>query len=410
MMWTRHNWPWKKMNLKGGTCNYNLPWAFYLSASSMQPFVCGYPEILMALATTSSSPGNYPKCWDSARQIASDDYVAVPQAMMQLNQMRIKMPSHQQLHAPGGKVPALPTSLAPRARWTRWSRPFPEIGPWGTSFQSAQLADRFFVWERSYALENMIPPPQANGYQAQGASPFEDWVTHVNTAKRKIRSELSQKYGFGHRRAAEFDALSNVLENGLVPREKRDQLSVEEFWEKYEKPGKPCLIYGVPEKEGWACERWKWEDFFTRFGQSHFKVGKDDHGQTVRLRADYFEQYSRTQQDDSPVYLFDNHFKHEKKAILEDYHVPSYFPDDYMSLCDDRPPYRWVGVGPRRSGTIMHQDPLCTSAWNTLLLGRKLWLLLPPNTPKREPWNRELSVDLGVRLIDLQGLTTFPSK
>ena len=31
-----------------------------------------------------------------------------------------------------------------------------------------------------------------------------------------------------------------------------------------------------------------------RFGQSHFKVGKDDHGQTVRLRADYFEQYTRT--------------------------------------------------------------------------------------------------------------------
>ena len=29
------------------------------------------------------------------------------------------------------------------------------------------------------------------------------------------------------------------------------------------------------------------------------------------------------------------------------------------------------------------QDPLCTSAWNTLLLGRKLWLLLSPDTPKR---------------------------
>eukprot|EP00439_Symbiodinium_sp_Y106_P052631 s37_g7.t1 len=29
------------------------------------------------------------------------------------------------------------------------------------------------------------------------------------------------------------------------------------------------------------------------------------------------------------------------------------------------------------------QDPLCTSAWNTLIRGRKLWLLLPPSTPKR---------------------------
>lgn len=231
----------------------------------------------------------------------------------------------------------------------------------------------------------MNQAPQ-DGYN-QDPLPFEDWVTHVNTAKRKIRSELSledwQKYGFGRRRAHEFEALAFAADTA-VPREKHGELSVEEFWEKYEKPGRPCLIYGVPQQEGWACERWRWDDFFKRFGQSHFKVGKDDHGQTVRLRADYFEQYTRTQQDDSPVYLFDNHFRHEKKAILQDYHVPSYFPDDYMSFCeDDRPPYRWVGVGPPRSGTIMHQDPLCTSAWNTLLLGRKLWLLLAPDTPKR---------------------------
>lgn len=74
-----------------------------------------------------------------------------------------------------------------------------------------------------------------------------------------------------------------------------------------------------------------------RFGQSYFKVGKDDDGDSVRLRADYFECYARTrpgvsklkcftgpprQTDDSPVYLFDNHFKHEKKAILQEYQVP----------------------------------------------------------------------------------------
>ena len=41
--------------------------------------------------------------------------------------------------------------------------------------------------------------------------------------------------------------------------------------------------------------------------------------------------------------------------LILGYDLRSYFPDDYMSLCDDRPPYRWVGVGPRRSGTIMHQ-------------------------------------------------------
>lgn len=87
------------------------------------------------------------------------------------------------------------------------------------------------------------------------------------------------------------------------------------------------------------------------------------------------------------MYVFDSAFDEDRlaKRILSDYRVPSYFSDDLFRLVSEsrRPPYRWFLVGPERSGTTVHTDPLATSAWNTLLVGKKRWVLFPPHVPKR---------------------------
>ena len=91
------------------------------------------------------------------------------------------------------------------------------------------------------------------------------------------------------------------------------------------------------------------------------------------------EQYMHENTDDSPLYVFDSSFDEDSvgKSMLSSFEVPFYFRDDLFSLVGEarRPPYRWFLVGPERSGSNLHIDPLATSAWNTLISGVKRWVM-----------------------------------
>lgn len=57
------------------------------------------------------------------------------------------------------------------------------------------------------------------------------------------------------------------------------------------------------------------------------------------------------------------------------------FAEDFFSFIGggDRPSFRWILVGPQKSGSTFHKDPNSTSAWNALVSGAKKWVMFPPD-------------------------------
>ncbi|KAI9992306.1 hypothetical protein PInf_017699 [Phytophthora infestans] len=133
--------------------------------------------------------------------------------------------------------------------------------------------------------------------------------------------------------------------------------------------------------------------------------------------ADFF-QYASYQHDETPLYIFDARFGEKMPAMLEDYNVQDLkvFKEDFLSVMTSpeedgkvestkavkleaggkkvrkdkkknrapgsiRPDFRWIVIGPQRTGAPWHQDPARTSAWNSLVKGRKRWAIYPPDSP-----------------------------
>ncbi|KAF3320802.1 F-box protein [Carex littledalei] len=165
------------------------------------------------------------------------------------------------------------------------------------------------------------------------------------------------------------------LDNGYL--ERKEDLSQDEFSLNYDGK-KPIMITGLAET--WpARKKWTIEQLVEIYGDTIFRISQKSSKKVTMKFKDYVS-YMHVQHDEDPLYIFDDKFGERAPPLLEDYEVPHLFKDDFFDLLghDQRPPFRWLIIGPERSGASWHVDPGLTSAWNTLLCGRKRWALYPP--------------------------------
>eukprot|EP01034_Spumella_vulgaris_P032769 gene32769-40448_t len=87
--------------------------------------------------------------------------------------------------------------------------------------------------------------------------------------------------------------------------------------------------------------------------------------------------------EESMLYLNDKFFEKTCVEMTRDYTPPKMF-SEYGKIVDTASFARRVLVGAVNTHTYLHVDNLYTSAWNTVVVGSKFWLMIEPKVKTAE--------------------------
>jgi hypothetical protein len=158
--------------------------------------------------------------------------------------------------------------------------------------------------------------------------------------------------------------------------DRRAGLTPAQFRDEYERLNRPVILTDVVPT--WpAYRKWSRAYLAKALGDAPVFVGN------APLPFGAYCAYADAQRDELPLYLFDRDAFSRCPALAADFSPPPHFGEDLFAVLGEtaRPDYRWLIVGPARSGSTFHLDPNATSAWNGVVRGAKRWALYPPGAP-----------------------------
>ena len=221
---------------------------------------------------------------------------------------------------------------------------------------------------------------------------FDSDEFFIRPTKTRTQAKLANLMG-------DLPSFSLLCINDLIARISTTY-SAEDFRNQFIIPQLPVLIDHCTDAAVWpAGPHWNPVSLVSILGKDR-RVEVKDANATVSLGdfVDYMDaqaDLSLHQADDNPAYIWETLVDGTHDDIISKFTVPQYFtcggvggihdPRDSFDLLSCAGEngslfglHRWMLIGPSRSGSNVHVDPLGTSAWNTLLLGSKLWVAFPP--------------------------------
>ncbi|ODV83631.1 hypothetical protein CANARDRAFT_9450 [[Candida] arabinofermentans NRRL YB-2248] len=165
----------------------------------------------------------------------------------------------------------------------------------------------------------------------------------------------------------------NHFPKGCIPRLSSKSMTYEIFNETWH--DHPFILKDESGENSNNWPNWTLDSLSQRFPTTPFRQ------ECVEWPIQLYSQYTSCNVDENPLYLFDCNST-AMKQLKTEFTKPKCFQTDYFNVFNElelscRPDNTWLITGPHRSGSTFHKDPNATSAWNTILQGMKLWILMP---------------------------------